>query len=165
MTPLMLSKRMTKSIKQICHNPPHGYASSRTNHMNIKETQYSVPSNIIYSLGEKTVKFFMLQSGFTVSILCIPSNSSSHKHTMASDPNQQAWFLVYVGDSPTLLEYWDPRKNTEKTCELQLGDTFILSTHHRFLIDNWHSSTPAVFLAVNAQKSWTDTVKHFQHRW
>ena len=165
MTPLLLGKRLANNLKQLCENPPAGANFTRTNHMNIVEKQYSVPGPIIYSLGERTVKFFMLRSGFTVSILTVPSNSSSHKHTMAADPKLQAWFLVYTGENSTQLEYWDPRTNREQTTTLELGNTFILSTQHRFLIDNWHSNTPAQFLAVNTQTDWAETAKHFQHRW
>ena len=162
----MLNKRTVKLLQSIVNNPPlPDRISLPPNHMNIRELRYPIPSSMLYSLGDRTVKMFKLRTGYTVSILQVLPNTSTHKHSMSSDNSQRAWFLCYVGANPTQLTYWDPRTNCEKTTQLTPGKSFVLSTHHRFFIDNTDSNTSADFIQVNAMADWPTTVRLFQHQW
>ena len=165
MTPLMLSKRMVKHLQQICENPPRGSFQLPPNHMNIHEVNYIVPSTIATALGPKVIETFRLRSGFTVGIWSLPGKGTSHKHSYSHYAGIKSLFLVYVGVNPVTLEYWDPRTNRECSRQLSWGETFVLSTHHKFWIDNELSDTPARFVTVNCNQNWDQTAKHFQHRW
>ena len=165
MTPIMLGKRLVKHLHDVVTEQDWVDEPLPPNHMNIHRSEHPVPSKLVFAFGPKVIKDLRLRTGFTVSIEQISGGGESHKHSWNAYPQKRACLLIYLGDNPTELGYTDPRNNEYHTVMLHKGDTFILSTHHNFHYNNVHSDTGAIFLTVNADMSWSDTVRHWQHTW
>jgi len=165
MTPLMIGKRITRSMSTVVEEFNSRLAPEPPNHMNIHTTSHSIPGELMYALGPKVIKDLRLRSGMTMQILTVSAGGESHKHSFAADSNRRAMLLVYLGGEPTTFGYTDPRRNEFHYKQFTPGESFVLSSHHPFHISNTHSSSPAVFLAVNADLDWESSVTHWQHTW
>lgn len=165
MTPLMIGKRITRSMSSVVEEFNSRLAPEPPNHMNIHTTSHSIPGELMYALGPKVIKDLRLRSGMTMQILTVSAGGESHKHSFAADSNRRAVLLVYLGTEPTTFGYTDPRRNEFHYKQFTPGESFVLSSHHPFHISNIHSSSPAVFLAVNADLDWESSVTHWQHTW
>ncbi len=165
MTPIMLGKRLVKQISDVVTDYSGKHMPLPPNHMNIHRSVHPVPSELVYAFGPKVIKDLRLRTGFTVNIESISGGGESHKHSWSAFKDRRACLMIYIGENPTELGYTDPRNNEFHYKTISTGDTFILSTHHNFHYNNVHSSTEAVYVTVNGNLSWEDTVRHWQHTW
>lgn len=164
MTPIMLGKRIVKQLAELAHTAPQP-DTVLENPMNLTVWQYLIPGKILAKLGSDGVKKLRLKSGYEFNIVKVAAHSSTHSKNLSQLTDQTAWFLVYVGENPTTLQYTDPRNNEQKIIKHSKGDTFVLSTTHRFCIDNTDSPTTALYIAVNSGADWNTTAQQYQHKW